>query len=396
MPAHSGFFLENGHAGAREALEQAVSRGEANNASADDRDAPFFKSLGHSLYHKNEMLIVMTAQATSADVEGVRRRIESLGFRPHIIPGAQRIAIGITGNSGPVDPAEFQDLPGVAEAIRVSKPYKLVSRETKPEPTVVAVRGVAVGAEEAVFCGGPCSVESREQILESARAVKAAGGQLLRGGAYKPRTSPYAFQGLGEEGLKLLAEARDAHGLGIVTEALDVETFDLVEEYADCVQIGARNMQNFSLLRRAGRSRKPILLKRGISATLEEFLMAAEYILSEGNYQVILCERGVRTFADHTRNTLDLSVVPAVQRLSHLPIIVDPSHGTGRRDHVYPMALAAVAAGASGLLVEVHPSPDRAVSDGYQSLYPEQFAEVIRDCRAITEALARRKLAQNS
>jgi 3-deoxy-7-phosphoheptulonate synthase len=340
------------------------------------------------------MLIVMTAQATQAQVEGVRRRIESLGFRPHIIPGAQRVAIGVTGNRGPIDPAEFEDLPGVAEAIRVSKPYKLVSRETKPEPTLVLVRGVEVGGKEAVFCGGPCSVESREQILESARAVKAAGGRLLRGGAYKPRTSPYAFQGLGEEGLKLLAEARDAHGLGIVTEALDVETFDLVEQYADCVQIGARNMQNFSLLRRAGRSRLPVLLKRGMSSTLEEFLMAAEYILSEGNYNVVLCERGVRTFSDHSRNTLDLSVVPAVQKLSHLPIIVDPSHGTGKRDRVHPMALAAVACGASGLLVEVHPAPERALSDGHQSLYPEQFAEVIRDCRAIAETLARRTPAR--
>src|SRR5579885_2920453 len=341
------------------------------------------------------MLIVMSAQATPADVDGVCRRIENLGFRPHIIPGAQRIAIGVTGNAGPIDPAEFEDLAGVAEAIRVSKPYKLVSRETKPEPTVVTIRGVEVGARQAVFCGGPCSVESREQILESARVVKAAGALLLRGGAYKPRTSPYAFQGLGHEGLKLLAEARDAHGLGIVTEALDVETFDLVEDFADCVQIGARNMQNFSLLRRAGRSRKPILLKRGISATLEEFLMAAEYILSEGNYQVILCERGVRTFADHTRNTLDLSVVPAVQRLSHLPIVVDPSHGTGRRDQVYPMALAAIAAGAAGLLVEVHPSPDRAVSDGYQTIFPEQFAEVVRDGRAIAELLRRSRSSPN-
>src|SRR5689334_9482976 len=291
------------------------------------------------------MLIVMTAQATSADVERVCKKIESLGFRPHVMPGAQKTAIGITGNPGPVDPAEFEDLPGVAEAIRVSKPYKLVSREVKSEDSIINVRGVPVGGPELVFCGGPCSVESREQILESARAVKAAGGQLLRGGAYKPRTSPYAFQGLGEQGLKLLAEARELTGLGIVTEALDVETFDLVEEYADCIQIGARNMQNFSLLRRAGRARKPVLLKRGISATLEEFLMAAEYILSEGNYNVILCERGVRTFADHTRNTLDLSVIPAVQRLSHLPIIADPSHGTGKRNKVHPLGVAAIAAG---------------------------------------------------
>ncbi len=337
------------------------------------------------------MLIVMTAQATAEDIDRVRQKIELLGFRAHIMPGAQRTAIGITGNPGPVSSDEFEDLPGVAEAIRVTKPYKLVSREVKPENTVVHIKGVPVGGPELAFCGGPCSVEDRDQILESAHAVKAAGAQLLRGGAYKPRTSPYAFQGLGEEGLKLLAEARDATGLGIVTEAIDVETFDLVEDYADCVQIGARNMQNFSLLRRAGRSRRPVLLKRGMSSTLEELLMAAEYILSEGNYQVILCERGVRTFTDHTRNTLDLSVVPAVQRLSHLPIIVDPSHGTGKRDKVHPMALASIAAGASGLIVEVHPTPDRALSDGYQSLYPDQFAEVVGDCRAIAELLAYRR-----
>ena len=336
----------------------------------------------------------MTAQAVAADIERVCKKIESLGFRPHVMPGAQKTAIGITGNPGPVEPAEFEDLPGVAEAIRVSKPYKLVSREVKSENSIVYIKNVPVGGDEPAFCGGPCSVESREQILQSARVVKAAGAQLLRGGAYKPRTSPYAFQGMGEQGLKLLAEAREATGLGIVTEAIDVETFDLVEEYADCIQIGARNMQNFSLLRRAGRSRKPVLLKRGMSATLEEFLMAAEYVLSEGNYQVILCERGVRTFSDHSRNTLDLCVVPAVQKLSHLPIIVDPSHGTGRRDRVHPMALAAIAAGAAGLLVEVHPSPDRALSDGAQSLYPEQFTEVVRDCRAIAELLSHRGAQQ--
>ncbi len=336
------------------------------------------------------MLVVMKAQARSEEIERVCERITALGFKPHIIPGEQRTAIGITGNSGPVDPAEFEDMPGVAEAIRVSKAYKLVSRETKPENTIVRVNGVPIGGEEIVLCGGPCSVETREQILESARVVKAGGGQLLRGGAYKPRTSPYSFQGLGEDGLRYLAAARDETGLGIVTEAIDVETFELVERYADCVQIGARNMQNFSLLRRAGRSRKPILLKRGMSSTLEEFLMAAEYILADGNYNVILCERGVRTFADHTRNTLDLSVVPAAQSLSHLPIIVDPSHGTGKRDKVLPMSLAAIAAGASGLIVEVHPAPDKALSDGYQSLDPEQFAELADDCRAISELLRAR------
>ena len=333
----------------------------------------------------------MKAQAGAADIARVCEKIEALGLKPHIIPGEQRTAIGITGNQGPVDPAEFETLPGVAEAIRVSKPYKLVSRETKPENTIVTVAGVPVGGDDIVLCGGPCSVESSDQILQSARAVKSAGGALLRGGAYKPRTSPYSFQGLGEAGLRYLANARQETGLGVVTEAVDVETFDLVEECADCVQIGARNMQNFSLLRRAGRSRKPILLKRGMSSTLEEFLMAAEYILAEGNYNVILCERGVRTFSDHTRNTLDLSVVPAVQSLSHLPIIVDPSHGTGKRDKVLPMALASIAAGASGLIVEVHPDPDRALSDGYQSLNPTEFAQLADECRAIAQLLASRR-----
>jgi 3-deoxy-7-phosphoheptulonate synthase len=333
----------------------------------------------------------MRAQAGEEEISRVCRKIETLGFRPHIIPGAQRTAIGITGNQGTLDPAEFEGLPGVAEAIPVSKAYKLVSREVKPEDTVVEIAGVRVGGPELVLCAGPCAVESRDQILAAARAVKDAGASLLRGGAYKPRTSPYAFQGLGEEGLRLLAEARAETGLGIVTEVVDVETFDRVEETADCIQIGARNMQNFSLLRRAGRSRRPVLLKRGMSSTLDEFLMAAEYILSEGNYQVVLCERGVRTFADHTRNTLDLSVVPAVQRLSHLPIIADPSHGTGKRDKVHPMALAAVAAGAAGLIVEVHPNPDRALSDGYQSLDPAQFRELAEDCRAVAELLAHRK-----
>jgi len=340
------------------------------------------------------MLVVMRAHAGDEDIARVCEKIESLGFRPHVMPGAERTAIGITGNHGAVDPAEFESLPGVAEAIPVSKPYKLVSREVKPDDTVVDVAGVGVGGPELALCAGPCSVESREQILASARAVQAGGARLLRGGAYKPRTSPYAFQGLGEEGLKYLAEARAETGLGIVTEAIDVETFDLVEHYADCVQIGARNMQNFSLLRRAGRSRKPILLKRGMSSTLEEFLMAAEYILSEGNYQVILCERGVRTFTDHTRNTLDLSVVPAVKSLSHLPIIVDPSHGTGKRDKVHPMALAAVAAGAAGLIVEVHPNPDRALSDGFQSLDPEQFREMAEECCAVAGLLAGRRKAR--
>ncbi len=340
------------------------------------------------------MLVVMKAHAGPVEIQKVRAKIEALGFQAHIIPGQQRTAIGITGNHGAIDAQEFETLPGVAEAIRVSKPYKLVSRETKQENTIVHINKVPVGGEQLIFCGGPCAVENREQILTSAHAVKNAGGHLLRGGAYKPRTSPYSFQGLGEEGLRYLAEARQETGLGIVTEAIDTETFDLVEHYADCIQIGARNMQNFSLLRRASRSQKPILLKRGMSSTLDEFLMAAEYVLAGGNYNVVLCERGVRTFADHTRNTLDLSVIPAVQSLSHLPIIADPSHGTGKRDKVLPMSLAAVAAGASGLIVEVHPDPDSAISDGYQSLAPTQFAELTDDCRAISELLhSRRRVA---
>jgi len=335
----------------------------------------------------------MRASASGEDIACVCARIESLGFRPHVMPGAERTAIGITGNHGPVPAEEFEDLPGVSEAIPVSKAYKLVSREVKPDNSVVLVAGVPVGGDELVICAGPCSVESREQILSSARAVKAGGARLLRGGAYKPRTSPYAFQGLAEEGLKLLAEAREETGLGIVTEAVDIESLDLVERYADCIQIGARNMQNFSLLRRAGRAGIPVLLKRGMSSTLDEFLMAAEYILSEGNYNVILCERGVRTFADHTRNTLDLSIVPAVQKLSHLPIIADPSHGTGKRDKVHPLALAAVAAGASGLIVEVHPQPEKALSDGYQSLDPPQFLAMAEDCRAVHALLLGRRRA---
>ncbi len=390
VAADGGLLFEDGDARIGKALTETPGGRESDDASADNHDA-----LSHLVIIR-DMLIVMKAQATEADVDRVTERIESLGFRPHVMPGAGRTAIGITGNPGPVDPVEFEAMSGVAEAIRVSKPYKLVSREVKHENSIIRVHGVPVGGDQPVFCGGPCSVEGREQILEAAHAVKKAGGQLLRGGAYKPRTSPYSFQGLGEEGLQLLAEARDATGLGIVTEAIDVETFDLVEQYTDCIQIGARNMQNYSLLKRAGKARKPVLLKRGMSATLEEFLMAAEYILSEGNYEVIMCERGVRTFADHTRNTLDLSIVPAVQKLSHLPVVVDPSHGTGKRDSVHPMALAGIAAGASGLLIEVHPQPDRSWSDGAQTVYPHQFAEIVADAKAIAELLASRRAREHA
>jgi 3-deoxy-7-phosphoheptulonate synthase len=336
------------------------------------------------------MLIVMKAQATEDDVRAVCKKIESLGFRAHSIPGAQRTAIGITGNQGEVD-AGFDEMPGVQEVIRVSKPYKLVSRDVKPDNTVIKFAGstATIGGRELAIMAGPCGIESREQAFAIAERVARAGAQFFRGGAYKPRTSPYSFQGMGEEGLKIMAEIRDRFGLLIVTEAVDYESLDLVEKYGDMIQIGARNMQNFSLLKRAGRARKPVLLKRGISATLEEFLMAAEYIMSEGNYNVVLCERGVRTFIDHTRNTLDLSVIPAVQRLSHLPIIADPSHGTGKRDKVTPLARAAVAVGADGLMVEVHHDPDRALSDGMQSLYPDQFDALMEQVRQIAAVLGR-------
>jgi len=339
------------------------------------------------------MLIVMEANATEEQVRTVCERIESLGFRAHPIPGTTRTAIGITGNAGEVDIGTLESMPGVVECIPVSKPYKLVSRDAKHEDTVVRIPTplgrVSIGGGSVAVIAGPCAVESREQALAAAERVKAAGARLFRGGAYKPRTSPYSFQGLGEPGLRILCEVRGRFGLGIVTEALDNESLELVEEYADVIQIGARNMQNFSLLKRAGRARKPILLKRGMSATLDELLMAAEYVVSEGNYNVILCERGVRTFSDHARNTLDLSVVPAVQRRSHLPIIVDPSHGTGRREKVLPLSRAALAVGADGLLIEVHPNPDRALSDGMQSLRPEEFDHLMDEIRAIAAVLQR-------
>jgi 3-deoxy-7-phosphoheptulonate synthase len=337
------------------------------------------------------MLVVMSAHATEEDVRAVCEKIESLGYRAHAIPGAQRTAIGITGNTGVVEAPTLEEMRGVQEVIRVSKPYKLVSRDLKPENTVVPVStgGATIGGRELAIIAGPCAVESRKQAFAVAERVRRAGAQFFRGGAYKPRTSPYTFQGLGLEGLKILAEVREQFGMAIVTEAIDHESLELVEEYADIIQIGARNMQNYSLLKRAGRSAKPVLLKRGMSATLEEFLMAAEYVMSEGNYNVILCERGVRTFADHTRNTLDLSIVPAVQRLSHLPILVDPSHGTGKRQKVIPLSRAAIAVGADGLIVEVHTDPDRALSDGAQSLFPSQFDQLMTEIQQIGSVLAR-------
>ena len=336
------------------------------------------------------MLIVMKQDATRDEIRGVERAIEARGFKAHPIPGEQRTAIGITGNRGAVDRPVFESLPGVLEVIPVTHGYKLVSREVKPDDTIVEVGGVAIGGESFVIAAGPCAVESLDQVLTIARQVKKAGARLLRGGAFKPRTSPYSFQGLGKEGLEILAAAREETGLPVVTEVLDPDGVDLVEQFADIIQIGARNMQNFSLLRRCGKARKPVLLKRGLAATLEEFLMSAEYILTEGNYQVILCERGVRTFSDFSRNTLDLAVVPAVKALSHLPILVDPSHGTGRREKVAPMSRGAAAVGADGLLIEVHHDPDAARSDGPQSITPEMFASLVEELRRMVPILGRR------
>jgi len=335
------------------------------------------------------MLIVMTVAATAKQVEQVIERIAALGLKAHPIPGAQRVAIGITGNQGAVEPAVFENLPGVLEVIPVSHPYKLVSREAKPENTVVMVSGVPVGGDNFAVFAGPCSVEAPEQTLTIAHAVRRAGAQILRGGAFKPRTSPYTFQGLGEPGLMILRDVGREVGMPVVSEALDERSLELVTKYCDMIQIGARNMQNYSLLRLAGQTRRPVLLKRGMAATVEELLMAAEYVLAEGNYQVVLCERGIRTFADHTRNTVDLAAVVAVQRLSHLPIIVDPSHGTGKRHKVVPMARAAAAVGADGLMIEVHHDPSQALSDAAQAIVPEELAQLIQQLPALLPLVGR-------
>ena len=337
------------------------------------------------------MLIVMQHGATDAEIRRVVSTIEEMGYQARAMPGKQRTAVGLVGNDGKVDASRLEALPGVLEIIHVSQPYKQVSREWKAENTVVHLPGgVAIGGEEIVVVAGPCSVESEQQIVAAARAVRDAGAVALRGGAFKPRTSPYSFQGLGKRGLELLATAREETGLAIVTEAMDPEGLDLVARYADVIQIGARNMQNYSLLKRAGHVGKPVLLKRGISATITELLLSAEYILAEGNPQVILCERGIRGFDTATRFVFDLTAIPLVQKLSHLPILADPSHATGLRAKVTPMARAAIAAGADGLLIEVHPQPDRALSDGAQSLYPEQFARLMKEIRVIAEAIGRR------
>ncbi len=341
------------------------------------------------------MLVVMSSYAADEEIAQVVTAIEREGFVARVIQGGERTAIGILQNRGPVDPAPFLLLPGVKECIPVSKPYKLVSREMESSDTVVQVGDVAVGGDHFVLISGPCAVESESQALTIAQAVRSQGARIFRGGAFKPRTSPYSFQGLGEEGLRILAKVREETGLQIVTEAMDREQCDLVEEYGDIIQIGARNMQNFSLLNRAGKARKPILLKRGLAATIQEWLMAAEYIMSQGNPNVILCERGVRTFADHSRNTLDLSAIPVVKKESHLPVIVDPSHACGRRDQVIPMSRASVAAGAHGLMVEVHNEPARALSDGQQALFPNQFTEMVNEILPILTEKQRTKLLQD-
>ncbi|MFP5353810.1 MAG: 3-deoxy-7-phosphoheptulonate synthase [Gemmatimonadota bacterium] len=336
------------------------------------------------------MLVVMQHDATQADIDAVCSVITEMGYTAVPMPGEQRTAIGLVGNEGRVDDTTVLGLAGVAQVIHVSRPYKQVSREWRPENTIVSIApGVAFGGNAIPIVAGPCSVESEEQILASARAVRAAGGSALRGGAFKPRSSPYSFQGLGKKGLELLALARRETGLPIVTEAMDEAGAELVAEYADCIQIGARNMQNYSLLKAAGRVGKPVLLKRGMAATITDLLLSAEYILAEGNSQVILCERGLRSFDTAARNMFDLNAVPIVQKLSHLPMVADPSHGTGLRDKVIPMTRAAVAAGADGILVEMHPNPERAKSDGAQSLYPDQFSRLMHDVRLIAQAIGR-------
>ncbi len=336
------------------------------------------------------MLIVMSHNASDDQIRDVVQVIKEMGYEPRPIPGRQRTAVGLVGNDGRVDAGRLEGLPGVLVVISVSQPYKQVSREWKEEGTVVTLsNGTRIGGDEIAIIAGPCAVESEDQILRVARELSGMGATVLRGGAFKPRTSPYSFQGLGEDGLRLLARAREETGMAVVTEALDPDGVSLVAEYADIVQIGARNMHNFALLRRAGQVGKPVLLKRGMSATIDELLLAAEYILHEGNPNVILCERGVRSFDTHTRNLLDLTAVPVIQKLSHLPIIADPSHGTGIRAKVIPMARAAVAAGADGIMVEVHPEPTTALSDGAQSLFPEQFGELMDQIHVIAQAIGR-------
>jgi 3-deoxy-7-phosphoheptulonate synthase len=335
------------------------------------------------------MVVVMSERATDAQVQNVIAKLIEMGFDVHRSTGELRTVLGAVGNTRAIEPATIEVLEGVQEVHRITEPYKLASRTFKPENTVVTIGDVRVGGDEVIVMAGPCSAETEEQVESSAAAVKRAGAKVLRGGAFKPRSSPYSFQGLGEEGLRLLKSAADRHNLKLVSEVMDISQLDLIERYADILQVGARNMQNFTLLRELGRSKKPVLLKRGISATIEEWLLSAEYILSGGNTNVMLCERGIRTFESYTRNTLDISAIPVVQKLSHLPVLADPSHGTGKRDKVAPMARAAVAAGADGLLIEVHCDPDHALSDGAQSLFPNQFDRLMAELRIIAPAIGR-------
>ena len=335
-----------------------------------------------------KMLIVMKPSATARDIDAVVNVIEAIGFRAHPMPGATRTAIGMTGNQGPIDGRRFENLPGVAEVIRVTKPYKLITLDLRPDKTMVRVGDATIGGGELAIIAGPCAIESREQAFAVAEAVKQSGARFFRGGVWKPRTSPYTFQGLGEKAWEIMTAIREKFGLRIVTEAVEESHVDLIEKYGDVIQIGARNMQNFSLLKRAGRSKLPVLLKRGMAATLEEWLLAAEYIMAEGNYNVILCERGVRTFAQHTRNTLDLASVPAIRRISHLPVIIDPSHGTGSAYMVTPLARSGVAVGADGLMIEVHNQPELALSDSAQALTLSEYAQLIEEVRAIRSLMA--------
>ncbi|MEJ5306026.1 MAG: 3-deoxy-7-phosphoheptulonate synthase [Ignavibacteria bacterium] len=333
------------------------------------------------------MIIIMESNSTHEQIENVLETIKKHGFRPHISYGEEKTIIGVIGDERQISDAIFKSLPGVENVIPILKPYKLVSREFKKESTIVKVDNVLIGNGHRVVIAGPCSVESEEQIIQSATIAKKCGANLLRGGAYKPRTSPYSFQGLGIEGLKLLQKAKEVTGLPIVTEVMEVSEVEIVAEYADVLQIGTRNMQNYRLLKAVGKINKPVLLKRGMSATLQEFLMSAEYILSEGNYNVILCERGIRTFVDYTRNTLDLNIIPAVKKLSHLPIVVDPSHGTGKRDYVIPLSLAAIAAGADGIIVEMHPDPNKSISDADQTISPKQFEELMKKIKSLEQLM---------
>jgi len=335
------------------------------------------------------MLVVMHSHATPEQIDRVLTVIRGMNLTPHPMPGATRTAIGITGNISAVDPRTLEVLPGVMELLRVTKPYKLASREMHPADTHVRLPQTIIGPGTFTLIAGPCSVENEEMILRTAEFLQTQGVRLMRAGAFKPRSSPYAFQGLGQEGLDILARVRQKTGVGIVTELMDTDNADAVEAAADVIQIGTRNMQNFSLLRRVSRASKPVLLKRGLAATLEEWLMAAEYVMAGGNYNVVLCERGVRTFSDHSRNTLDLSVIPPAKQLAHLPILVDPSHGTGKRDYVPAMALAALAAGADGLLIEIHPQPEKALSDGAQSLDFPAFTRLLEALRRLAEPLGR-------